>query len=304
MIFELTILGNNSAVPAYGRHPTAQVLKHHNQQFLIDCGEGTQFRMLKYRIKRANLNHIFISHLHGDHFFGLIGLIHTLNLSGRKADLHIFGPKGLKEIIDVHQKDYEDRMNYKVIITELNYGQKELIYESNLIEVYTLPLLHRIECNGFLFKEKPHQRKMRTEYIDKYNIPYQAIQGIKDGNDFTCENGEVIKNKDLTFPAPPSRAYAFCSDTAYNEALIPLIKGANLLYHEATFMKNAEERAKETHHSTTEQAGIIAKKAKVNKLIIGHFSARYKDLTPLLSETQKQFTNSALAHEGKVFEIE
>lgn len=303
MNFNVSILGSNSAVAAYNRFPTAQVLQHHNQRYMIDCGEGTQFKLSQYGIKRSNLNHIFISHLHADHYLGLVGFISSLRLNGRTEDLHIYAPPYLERILDMQLKIDERINSFEYIFHPLRFGKSELIYENDLLEVYTIPLKHKIDCNGFLFKEKPKSRKIIAEKIAQYKIPYTKIDTIKKGANFTTASNEVILNETLTTEPEKAKSYAYCSDTMYSEAIVPIIKNADLLYHESTFLKAFEQKAIERYHSTTVQAATIAKKANVGKLLLGHFSARYKDLSPFLSEAQTVFNNSALAIEGKTFEI-
>ncbi len=304
MGFKLTILGSNSAVPAHNRFPTSQILQHHNKQFMIDCGEGAQFQMNKFHIKRANLNHIFISHLHADHYLGLVGLLSTLRLNGKVEDVHIYAPKYLEKIIDIQLNfDKERQWSFNIVFHALEFGKSYKIYEDNSLEVFTIPLDHKIECNGFLFKEKRGQRKIIADKIKEYDIPYAVINNIKNGADFITKDGQIISNKELTTKPTEPKSYAYCSDTKYNESIIPIIKNVSLLYHEATFMHDLEKKSAERYHTTSIQAGTIAKKANVKKLTIGHFSARYRNLEPLLKETQSIFENCILALEGVVFEI-
>lgn len=304
MEFELSILGSNSAVPAYGRFPTAQILKHHCTKYMIDCGEGAQFQLSKFKIKRGNIRHIFISHLHGDHFFGLVGLLNSIRLNGRKDDLHIYGPPSLYDIIKI-QVDFEkEDFGYKIFFHPLQFENSILILDDEYLQVFTIPLEHKIDCNGFLFKEKPKPRRINGETVKKHKVSKEIIENLRSGKDFIKEDGEVIKNEQLTLPPPPSRSYAYCSDTRYNTNLIPFIKDVDLLYHEATFMNNDKEKAYERFHSTGSQAAEIAKLAEAKKLLIGHFSARYQDLNPLLEEAKSVFKNTDLAIEGSSFLIE
>ena len=304
MSFRLTILGSNSAVPAHDRFPTSQILEYNKQRFLIDCGEGAQFQLNKFKIKRSGLNHIFISHLHADHFLGLVGLISTFRLNGKIDDLHIYAPAYLKKILDVQLDFDKDRKwSFKIVFHALKFEKSYKIYENNTIEVFTIPLDHKIECNGFLFKEKQKQRKILTEKISEYNIPFQKINGIKDGNDFKLENNTIILNSELTEDAPKSKSYAYCSDTKYNESILPIIENVDLLYHESTFMHDLKEISESRFHSTSIQAATMAKKANAKKLAIGHFSARYRNLEPMLKEAKTIFDNTELAIEGVVFEI-
>lgn len=301
--FKLTILGSNSAVPAHNRNPSAQILKHHNTSFMIDCGEGTQFQMNKFHIKRGRLDYVLISHMHGDHYFGLVGLLNSMRLNGRTTDLHIFAPPELETIL-LLQTDYKsEEWTYKIHFTAMDFGESYLLFETNKLQIYTIPLDHRIPCNGFLFKEKKNARKINMEKIEKYNIPKTFIKNIKNGADFIAEDGQVVRHEDLTSVPNKIKTYAYCSDTKYNESILPLIKNVDLLYHEATFLKEDESKAALRFHSTTNEAALIAKKAGVQKLIIGHFSARYANLQVFLDEANAVFPNSALAIEGEEHEI-
>jgi ribonuclease Z len=302
--FILKILGANSATPAYGRHHTAQLLNIGNHHFLIDCGEGTQERLNTYKAKTLKINQIFISHLHGDHYLGLMGLIYTMHLLKRKDDLHLFGQRGLKEIILTQLKYSDSRLNYRIHFHELNPAISETLFEDDTLIVKSIPLTHRIACSGFLFKEKGKPVRINKARLPE-DFSLQNIIRLKNGMDIVDDSGNLIyKNSDLTLPPRRSRSYAFCSDTNYDERIIPYIKNVDLLYHEATFLADKEEWATLTYHSTTTQAGRIAKSAEVGKLAIGHFSARYKDLSPFLIETQHIFENSVLAIEGKTIEVE
>lgn len=304
MSFSVTILGSNSAVPAHKRYPTAQLLKHKQNKFLIDCGEGTQFQMIKYHIKRARLDNIFISHLHGDHYLGLVGLISTLMLNGRTEDLHIYAPAYLEKIIDVSLKSNRDKIwTFEIIFHALTFDESYKIFENDDLEIFTIPLDHKIECNGFLFKEKLGDRKIIAEKIKELEIPYVEINKIKKGADFVNKKGEIFTNDSLTLDPKKPKSYAYCSDTQYNESVLPIIEGVDLLYHESTFMHDLVEIAGERFHSTSIQAATIAKKAEVRKLAIGHFSARYSDLNDMLLEAQTIFKNTDLAIEGTVFEL-
>lgn len=304
MDFELTIIGSNSAVPAHGRFPTSQLLKHHNQRYLIDCGEGTQFRMSYHKVKRSHLDHIFISHLHGDHYFGLVGLINTMRMSGRKQLLHVYGPEELKCIIELQVDLKNPDWGFEIEFHPLNKDVHECIYENNVLEVWTIPLDHKeMTCNGFLFKEKTKPRRIIASAIQEYEIPYDKINDIRYGSDFTDSKGVIHPNEKLTDKGAPSKSYAYCSDTKYSENILPYIQNVTLLYHEATFMEAEREKAEERYHSTAKQAAAIAVKAKVDKLLIGHYSARYANLTPLLEEAKAVFSNTELAHEGFTFVI-
>lgn len=302
--FELTILGCSSATPTSKRNPTAQVLNVCDRLFLIDCGEATQIQLRRYKIKFQKINHIFISHLHGDHYFGLIGLLSSMHLLGRTKELHLYAPAELKEIIDLQHKYSYTQLNYEIIFHPLQFEKSELLFEDEKVSVETIILNHRINCCGFLFKEKPHPRNIIPEKIKEYKIPTVEIPKIKNGSDYNTEEGKKIKNAELTIEGFPQRSYAYCSDTCYYEPIIEKIRGVDLLYHEATFMQDMAARAKETFHTTTIQAGTIAQKAAVKKLIIGHFSARYKDAEPLLIETKTVFENTVLAAEGERYTLE
>ncbi len=303
MTFELIILGSNSAIPAFNRYPTAQVLNINEQLFLIDCGEGTQMQLQKYRIRKSKINHIFISHLHGDHFFGLIGLITSFHLMRRDKPLHIYGPALLQDIVHLQLKGSRTTLSYELVFHTIRGDHSARVFDHPDLTVETIIMNHRIPCTGFLFKEKPRPRKILAEKIEDHKIPVEFIKDIKNGADYHDPSGVTIKNHELTNPPPPPRSYAFCSDTAYNEAIIPQVSGVDLLYHEATFGDESAERARETLHSTAREAATIAAKAQVKQLLIGHFSAKYKELEPLLEEAQSVFPQTALAIEGESFTV-
>ncbi len=303
MQFEVTILGSNAAIPAYDRHPSSQVVSHNGHSYLVDCGEGTQFRMNKFGIKRGRLDHIFISHLHGDHYYGLVGLLTSFNLNWREHDLHLFGPPPLKDIIDIHFKYSNTELRFKLHFYPIDSQKPELVYENETLLVESIPLKHRLPTTGFLFREKKNLRKIISEKILEHNIPHQHITRIKRGEDFTTAEGKVILNDELTLDPFPPRCYAYCSDTSYCEEIIDQIKGVNTLYHEATFIEEHAKRASETFHSTTKQAAQIAYKANAGKLLIGHFSARYEDLNFLLNESRHVFPMTYIAEEGKTFSV-
>lgn len=303
MQFEVTILGNNAAIPAYNRHPSSQVLNHNGNLFLIDCGEGTQYQLDRFGIKRGKLNHIFISHLHGDHFFGLVALLTSFNLNRREHPLHVYGPLGLEEIIQVHFKHSLTKLNYQLHFQPVFIDESRIIYEDSSLTVETILLTHRLPTTGFLFKEKKKFRKIITDKITEYNIPHTQITGIKKGEDFITSEGKKISNAELTLDPLSPRSYAYCSDTIYTESFAEQIKNISTLYHETTFTHEHEARATETFHTTTKQAAKLAQKANAGKLLIGHFSARYEDLEPLVNESREIFANSFIAEEGKTFEI-
>ncbi|MFK7936453.1 MAG: ribonuclease Z [Saprospiraceae bacterium] len=300
---KLTILGCNSAVPANGRFPTAQVLQVEDELFLIDCGEGTQMRMNEHHIARGKINHIFISHLHGDHVFGLMGLLTSYSLNQREEALHIYAPAGLRKMVEVQVKHTGSYLSYPIHFHVNDTETSTEIFINKKISVTTIPLVHRVPCCGFLFKEQPKPLNIIADKIKEYHIDYQQIKAIKAGADYVTSDGKTISNSELTKPPKPQRSYAFCSDTAYHEAVIPIIKNADLLYHETTFMHDMKEWATKTGHSTARQAAMIAKQAGVGQLICGHYSSRFKDLEPLLAEAREVFPNTELGIEGRIFEF-
>lgn len=304
MTFELTILGSSSAVPTSKRNLTAHVLNVHERFFLIDCGEGTQIQIRKNKIRFGKIDHIFISHLHGDHIFGLFGLISTFNLLNRDKDLHIYAHPELEKFLNRHIEYFEKSLSFKILYHHLNPKKNELIYEDDKVTVETIPLKHRVPTCGFKFTEKPHLYNLKKNVVQTYQVPISKIQSIKEGADFINEEGEVIPNHKLTLPPYKSRSYAYCTDTAYTEKIIPIIQDVDLLFHEATFSKNLKDQAKQTMHSTSEQAAEIAKKAEIKKLILGHFSARYKDVSPIINEAKEIFPNTYAAEDGEKYSIE
>lgn len=301
--FEVTILGCSSATPTSSRNPTAQVVNQHERYFLVDCGEATQIQLRKYKFKIQRIDHIFISHLHGDHYLGLPGLLGTMHLLGRVKELHVYSPPGLQEIIKVSHHYSKTFLKYNIIFHVLEKEGAAMIYEDEKLTVGTIPMTHRIPCYGFLFREKKNLRSVIKEMIGTYNIPVQAIPPIKEGEDFIDAKGNRIANAELTTDPPAPRSYAYCADTIYNESYGEQIKNVDLLYHESTFAEDMMARAKETYHCTAKEAASIAHKANVKKLIIGHFSARYHDLSPLLSEAKSIFPNTILAEEGQTFKV-
>mgnify|MGYP001555449766 CR=1 FL=1 len=303
MQFEVTILGSNGAIAAYDRFPSSQILNYNGDLFMIDCGEGTQFRMNKFGIKRGRLNNIFISHLHGDHYFGLVGLLVSFNLNWREHPLNIYGPPGLEEIINSILKYSKTQLKYDLHFHTLLDDISRIIYEDEHLTVETIILKHRLPTTGFLFKEKKQKRKIIAEKIKEYNIPHEKITGIKDGEDFIDTSERRIPNSELTQDPLPPRSYAYCSDTICIENFVEQIKGISTLYHEATFREEHAARAEETFHTTSTQAARIAKLANVRKLLIGHFSARYENLLPLLNESKTVFPETYLAQEGMTFII-
>jgi ribonuclease Z len=301
--FELTILGTSSALPTLKRYPTAHVLNVRERFFLIDCGEGTQLQIRKYSVKLARINHIFISHLHGDHYFGLIGLLSTYALLGRKNDLHIFSHSELPEILKVQLEYLREDISFKIVWHPLNFKNPAVILDNEVITVTSFPLKHRIPCCGFLFREKPGLLNIIKDKIAEYRIPLREIQFIKNGSDYIDENGTVIPNAELTLLKRKPRTYAFITDTQFLPELSEIVNGVDVLYHEATYDKRLTKRAGETFHSTAEQAGLMAKSCNAGQLIIGHFSARYKDVEHLREEAAAVFPNTAVAEEGMVIKI-
>ncbi len=300
MSLNLTILGCHSATPRVNAHPTSQYLEINNRHFLIDCGEGTQRQMRKYKIGFSKINHIFISHLHGDHFFGLIGLISTFGILNREKELHVFGPKGIKEITTLQLKLSKSYSKFDLIFHELISKESELIFEDDNVIVKTIPLTHRVYTNGFLFTEKEKPRKLHLENVQQYpEIETCDYHNIKAGKNYVLENGEVIENDELTLPAPPIKSFAFCSDTSYKPDIAPLIKNVDLLYHETTFLSDREDLATKTRHSTAKQAAQIADLANAKRLIIGHYSSRYTNIDLFKKEAQEVFKNVVLAVAGK-----
>lgn len=299
MSIKVIILGSNSALPTSQRFSSAQVLNMLERYFLIDCAEGTQMQLRKTQIKFGKINNIFISHLHGDHYLGIFGLISTFNLLGRNTPLSIYAPSGFEKVLQFHREFIEHELQFEITFYPLEGTDKQLIFEDKKIEVFAFPLKHRIPTFGFLFTEKQKKPHIKKEIIEQYKLTIAEIKSIKDGSDLFLEDGTIITNKKLTADNTPPLSFAYCSDTIYNEAIIQHIQGVDLLYHESTFLKAYEKRAQETFHSTAEQAATIAKKAHVSKLIIGHFSARFHDTTPFLEEAQAIFKNTVLAEDCK-----
>lgn len=296
--FELTILGTSSATPTSKRFPTAQVLNVSERLFLIDCGEGAQIQLRRYHVKFQRINTIFISHLHGDHYLGLMGLISSMHLLGRQKALKIFHPKGLREIIDLQLELTASVLNYKIEWTELNTTVPAMIYEDSQVTVETIILHHRIPCCGFLFREKEKPLSLIKDKLQHYEIPIAMYHQIKRGENITLSDGRKIRNEELTREREKPRSYAFCSDTRYNEGVAVAVKDVDLLYHEATFLHELLDRAEKTAHSTALEAGKIAAMAGVGRLLIGHYSVRYNDLDPLLEEARTQFPETYLSEEG------
>ena len=296
--FEVHILGCGSALPTTKHFASSQVVNIREKLFMIDCGEGAQLQLRKSRLKFSRVNHIFISHLHGDHCFGLMGLISTFSMLGRTADLHIHAPKELEKLLIPHLNFFCKGMGYNVLFHTIDTQQQACLYEDRSVSVYSIPLQHRIPCCGFLFSEKATPNHIRRDMIDFYQIPLYELNRIKNGADYQLPDGSCIPNDRLTTPSNPPRKYAYCSDTIYNRKIVEQINGVDLLFHEATFAESEEARAKETFHTTASQAGKIAKEAQVKQLIIGHFSARYEEESTLLEEAQAVFPNTILAKEN------
>lgn len=296
--FELHILGCGSALPTTRHFATSQVVNLRDKLFMIDCGEGAQMQLRKSRLKFSRLNHIFISHLHGDHCFGLMGLISTFGLLGRTAELHIHSPKGLEELLTPMLNFFCHTLAYKVIFHEFDTRQTSVVYEDRSMTVTTIPLQHRIPCCGFLFAEKARPNHIIRDMVDFYKVPVYELNRIKNGSDYVTPEGEVIANTRLTRPSDPPRKYAYCSDTIFRPEIVKQLSGVDLLFHEATFAESELARAKETYHTTAAQAARIALEAGVCQLVIGHFSARYEDESILLKEASAVFPNTILAKEN------
>ncbi|MDQ6724402.1 MAG: ribonuclease Z [Thermoproteota archaeon] len=292
----VTILGNNSAIPAFNRHPTAQVVQNAEQSFLIDCGEGTQMQMNYYKIRSSKINHIFISHLHGDHYFGLVGLLTSMGLLSRKHELHLYAPAVLKTIIDLQLEVANAHLPYELHFHPLK--NEEIILEDKKIRVECFKVKHRIECWGFLFTEKKNLRKIKIEETSKHNIPPSFFDHLHMGEDYITQDNKIIKNELLTLPLSLAKTYAYCADTVYDEELVDKIKNVDLLYHESTYLHELKEKAFNRFHCTSIEAATIAKKADVKKLLLGHFSSMYETLDDFKTEACTVFENTDLALEG------
>jgi len=299
----LTILGCYAATPRTLTNPTSQVLEMKNRMFLIDCGEGTQVQLRKHKIRFSKINHVFISHLHGDHFYGLIGLISTFSLLNRQTDLHVHAPKGAKEVILLQLKVSNSWTSYNLYFHELDSDQPEVVFEDDKVVVTTIPLKHRVYTNGFLFQEKKGDRKLNIGVVEGYGIDTCYYQKIKNGDDITLDDGRTIPNAELTFDPIPPKSYAFCSDTVYKEDIVPQITGVDVVYHEATFLEEDAMYCERTMHCTAKQAAAIAKMANAKHLILGHYSTRYGSIEPFREEASEIFESVHLADDGKVFEF-
>lgn len=300
-MFGVTILGNNSAIPAYDRHPTAQVVTLNDQVFLIDCGEGTQMQIARYRIRRSKIHHIFISHLHGDHYFGLIGLITSMGLLGREQELHLYAPAGLKEIIDLQLAVADTTLPFPLVFHPLE--AEGLLVDTQKFSVECFATQHRVPCWGFIIREKRKPRKIDKEKVLQYDIPAAFYERLKDGSDYETKQGEWIRNEWVTLANKPARSYAFCADTRFDESLIDKTREVTLLYHEATYLKDLSERALARFHSTTVQAATIALRAGVGRLLIGHFSSKYEKLDEFRNEARSVFPDTDLAIEGVTYRV-
>lgn len=299
-LFELTILGSNSALPAYGRYPTCQVLNVGHSSYMIDCGEGAQMRLTQYKIKRNKISHIFISHLHGDHLYGLPGVITSMNHSSRKLPLHLYGPKGLKKYIDVLIEIGEVHLNFELHIQEINKAQTLL--DNDLMQIEAFEVYHRIPTFGFLFKEKLGEKNILKEAISQYNLSIDEIINIKQGADLV-RNNETVSNQILTKPAHKPRSYAYCADSKADDKLIQVIQGVDLLYFETTYLDDMKQQAFERGHATAKEAALLAKKARVGQLVTGHYSSRYKDVEPLYKEAKSIFENVIMGYDGAMITL-
>lgn len=297
----ITILGNNSAIPAFGRNPTSQLLQTADNSFLIDCGEGTQNQLAKYKLKRSKISHIFISHLHGDHYFGLIGLLTSMSLLSRTQELHLHGPAELEEIIALHLKVASVTLTYPLYFHSLQ--GEGIIADTGKIEISCFKVQHRIDCWGFLFREKKKPRSVDAAKAKAFEIPAAYYEQLQKGMDYETKKGTIISNEEVTTAAPKPRSYAFCADTIFDPSLAEKVKGVDLLYHETTYLKDQEKKALERFHCTTIQAGEIAKLAGAGQLMIGHFSSKYEKLDDFLIETKEVFENTVLAIEGTCYKI-
>lgn len=300
-MFGVTILGNNSALPAYDRHPTSQVVTLDQFQFLVDCGEGTQMQLARYKIRRSRINHIFISHLHGDHYFGLPGLITSMGLLGREADLHLFAPPELKPIIDLMLKAADTNFGYTLHFHPLD--KEGLLVDDPKFSVECFDVYHRIRCWGFIFREKKKPRKIDKQAIAAYHLDPGQYERLKMGENVTTDSGEEVLNEAVTIANAPAKSYAYCADTLYNPTVAEKVKDVSLIYHETTYLKGLEDRAYLRFHSTTQQAANIALKANAENLLIGHFSSKYEELDGFLEETREVFPATDLAIEGVTYRI-
>jgi ribonuclease Z len=300
-MLSVTILGNNSAVPAFDRHPTSQVVTHDGNNYLVDCGEGTQIQMIKYKIRRGKISHIFISHLHGDHYFGLVGLINTFGLLNHQQDLHVYGPSPLQEIVELQMRVAKTTLPFHLYFHTIN--KEGLLVEDSKIEIRCFRTNHRIECYGFSFREKKKPRKLDIEKVVAAGIPASFYKKLEEGMDYTTKDDVLIKNGEVTVEAPKGKTYVFCADTKYDESLLPHLHEADLVYHETTYLDNLQEKAIERFHSTSKQAAAIARMGNVKKLLIGHFSSKYHELDEFEKEAREVFENTEIALEGVTYQV-
>ncbi len=301
--FEVTILGNTSSIPVHGRNHTSQVIRYGQELLLLDCGEGTQIQLRKYKVKSSRITHIFISHLHGDHYLGLVGLLSSYNLAKRSKPLTIFGPQGLDEIITTNFRWSNTKLGYPLTFIKTDPGKFNLLLNLPGVDVFSFPMKHRLPTTGFLIKEKPGFRKLIKEKLLGFPIPLEAIQSLRKGESYRDSSGKTFLLEEFTYPLPSMRSYAFCSDTIFDPELRQYISGVDLLYHESTFMDFDQKRAADTFHSTGSEAGRIAKISGVKKLLLGHFSSRYVNLDPMLAEAQVYFKESTLSEEGQTYAV-
>lgn len=301
-MLSVTILGNNSAVPAFNRHPTSQVVTQDGNNYLVDCGEGTQIQMIKYKIRRGKISHIFISHLHGDHYYGLVGLLNTFGLLSHTQELHIFGPAALQQIVELQLKVAETKLPFALHFHVIS--ENATLVDNDQIRIKCFRTDHRIPTFGFSFEEKKIRRKLLIEKVQAQNIPVSFYSSLQQGLDYITPEGQLVANTDLTSAPERGKCYAYCADTRYDERLIEHVSGFDMIYHETTYLDNMHQQAYERFHSTTRQAGQLALKAGVEKLLIGHFSSKYQDLEPFLAETRSVFANTELAQEGHTYDID
>lgn len=300
---KLTILGNNSAIPAHDRHPTAQIVEIREQLFLVDCGEGTQIQLQRYNVKRGRINYIFISHLHGDHYFGLVGLLSSMGLMGRTNPIYLFAPVALIDIIELNFKASQTVLPYEIIFTPISVDESIMLLNTEYYSVSCFPVQHRVPCHGFLFVEKSSGRKINPDACREYKVPTMFYPRLKKGEDYTTKNGFLVKNEWVTFSGANDKKYAYCADTLYTLQFLDNVKAVDLLYHESTYLDDQRERAKERYHSTAAQAALLASAAGVGRLLLGHFSSKYTDLDAFYTEASVIFSNSVVTKEGDVYEV-
>lgn len=296
-------MGCGSALPTLRHYASSQIVEVRGKMFMVDCGEGTQMQLRRSRLRFTKINHVFISHLHGDHCFGLLGMLSTFGMLGRTAPLHVYATAEMEPVFRAQMDLFCQSLGYEVVFHPIDTTRSEVVYEDRSLKVTTIPLLHRVPCCGFLFREKPTLPHIRREIVDMYGIPLSSISNIKNGMDWTTPDGEVVPNSRLTLPADPARSYAYCSDTRYMPGLHKLVKGVTVLYHESTYSEDNHARAVTYYHSTAAEAARVARDAGVEKLILGHYSARYEDENVLLEEARRDFPNTFLAQEMAVFNV-